>query len=205
MSKGKTAVCVGVFVATCITGGLLIVDSAMSGKTVGQLSDSEVFGFENQQLANAMPNFAEPIVENTEVITADTNNYIIPQMPVDDTTIADVMPEEKIPVFYTESDVTETVLTEEAVTITTVSSYDESEDDFSVVAVATTTEKTTTVAVTETTTTTVRYEQIEEESETETTTETESVHMPFIEPIEWFYVESRRTEPVEEEVTTTTN
>ncbi|MDE6035664.1 MAG: cell wall hydrolase [Ruminococcus sp.] len=158
MSKGKTAVCVCAMVATCITGGVFIAEDAMSGNTVGRLSDSEVFDFDSQQLANATPNFAEPIFEDAEVIIADTENYTIPQMPEIIEPVADIVPDEEIPVIPTEPDVTETIRNEEAVTITSTFLYDESQEgevDISLIATSTTIAETTTIAVTETTTTTI--------------------------------------------------
>lgn len=102
MSKGKTAVCVCAMVASCITGGVFIADCAISDNTVGKMNNQEAFTFENQQLANTMPAFTEPIGETTETITANTE-YSIEALPViSRKCVADIMTE-KLTTIYTET------------------------------------------------------------------------------------------------------
>ncbi|MCM1507243.1 MAG: cell wall hydrolase [Ruminococcus flavefaciens] len=192
MSKGKTAVCVCAMVASCITGCVLIADCAVSGNMVGKMNNQEVFGFENQKLANTMPTFTEPIGENTEFITADTEYYTEEVPAMNQECIVDVMTKE-LTTIYTEVNTTETVLTQEAVTsVVSDVSYTDTENSPAVAEEAEEIVTTTAVAITTTTTTTTTTET------TTTTTTTE-----FTEPAEWFYMETTTAlayeEPVYEE------
>lgn len=191
MSKGKTVICVCAMVASCVTGGVMIADSAVSGHTVGKMNSQEVFSFENQQLANTMPTFTTPIGETKQTVTTDTTDYSVQTVPaINQESVAETMTE-KITGIYTESYVTDTVLTEEAVTVIT-DSTEETHSEVVTTAITTavtTVTTTTTVSTTEETTTTTTTT-----TAPETTTTTTTPEIIFTEPVEWLYME---TQPVQ--------
>lgn len=179
-------------VASCVTGGVLVADSAVSGRTVGKMDNQEVFSFENQQLSNAMPTFTAPIGETTQIITATTENLTEAVPAVNQEYIAETTTQE-ITATYSESYVTEAVQTEKAVTTTVTDSAEEIFTEVVTTAITTavtTTTTTTTVSSSEEATTTTTTTTTTSVPETTSTTTTEV----FTEPIEWFYME---TQPIQ--------
>ncbi len=207
MSKGKTAICVCAMIASCVTGSVLIADSAMSGHTVGKMNNQEVFKFDNQQLSNAMPTFTTPIGETTETIKADNECYTQTVPAVISNYVAETTTRE-IKTLHTETNITENFFTEQAVTTTVASDSEESFTEVVTTAntIAVTTKTTTTASSSqEVTTTTTTTTTVATTPETTTTSSELSV------PSDWFFMETKpvqvmETEPVSTEpvITTTT-
>lgn len=207
MSKGKTAICVCAMIASCVTGSVLIADSAMSGHTVGKMNNQEVFKFENQQLSNAMPTFTAPIGETTETIKADNECYTQTVPAVTLNNVAETTTCE-IQTLYTETNITENIFTEQAVTTTVASDSEESVTEVVTTSnsVAVTTKTTTTASSSQEVTTTTTTTTVATTPETTTTSSEISI------PSDWFFMETKpiqvmETEPVSTEpvITTTTS
>lgn len=193
MSKGKTAICICAMVASCVTGSVFVADSAMSGHTIGKMNNQEAFSFDNQQLSNTMPTFTAPIGETTkETIKAD--NYIQTTTPVASTEyVAKTCKHKtKTTTSYTETNITNTAFTEQAITTTVTSdSPDEAITEVvtTSISMAVTTCTTTTCSSQETVATTTTVVTVPE-----TTAETE-----FSVPTEWFVMETQSVQIMETE------